>query len=135
MKNGKLKSFAASLILVFLLACTKQGPAGPAGSEGTPGNANVKSVLFTGITVPMNNTYTFQIPEITQAIVDSGTVSVFYKGAQAQDTWYPLPQYYYYNGGLVWLILSDIQVGQATLSNYGLSAFTTTYRFDIIAGN
>ena len=130
MRNLPTRLLAAAALLCASAACTKTGPAGPAGPSG---NANVKSVLFTNITVPLNNTYTFQIPEITQAILDSGAVMVYYKGAQPQDTWYPLPQYYYYNGGLVWLILSDIQLGQATLSDNGITASALTYRFDIIA--
>lgn len=93
----------------------------------------MQSVTFANVTVPTNNTYTFQMPAITQAILDSGAVNVYYKGSQPTDTWYPLPQYYYYNGGLVWLILPDITLGQTTLSNVGITAEATTYRFDIIA--
>ena len=132
MKYNKLLPLAGMALLFLLLSCSKQGPAGPA---GTNGNANVKSVSFTNITVPTNNTYTFQIPQITQAIVDSGVINVYYKGSQPTDTWYPLPQYYYYNGGLVWLILAQIQVGSAVLSNNGITAAPLTYRFDIIAAN
>lgn len=122
------------ILALFFLAtsCTKQGPAGPAGPTG---NANVQSIFFTNITVPLNNTYTFQIPAITQAILDSGTVNVYYKGQQPQDTWYPLPQYYFFSGNLVWMILSDIQLGQATLSDNGITATALTYRFDIVAAH
>lgn len=123
---------AAAVFLFSSAACTKTGPAGPAGPMG---NANVTTVIFTNVTVPLNNTYTFQIPAITQAIVDSGAINVYYKGSQPQDTWYPLPQYYFFNGNLVWLILSDFQVGQATLSDNGVTASALTYRFDIIAAH
>lgn len=132
MSNSHIGRLAAAAILLSLAGCTKTGPAGPAGPQG---NANVTSVIFTNVTVPLNSTYTFQIPAITQAIVDSGAINVYYKGAQPQDTWYPLPQYYFYNGGLVWLILSDFQVGQATLSDDGITPSAMTYRFDIIAAH
>ncbi|HEV2354053.1 MAG TPA: hypothetical protein VGR89_07410 [Puia sp.] len=132
MKPGNFIPLAASLFLLPLASCTKQGPAGP---KGTDGSANVQSVTFTNVTVPLNGTYTFQIPAITQAILDSGTVNVYYKGGQAQDTWYPLPQYYFFNGNLVWMILSDIQLGQATLSDNGITAVPFTSRFDITAAN
>jgi hypothetical protein len=135
MRSFQSPHSAVAAFLCFVVACTKQGPAGAPGAQGPMGNANVQSITFTNVTVPLNNVYTFQIPEITQAILDSGAVNVYYKGAQAQDTWYPLPQYYLYNGNLVWLILSDITVGQATLSDNGVTAESMTYRFDIIAAN
>ena len=34
-------------LLVGLMSCTKEGPAGPAGKNGTDGNANVTTYLFT----------------------------------------------------------------------------------------
>jgi hypothetical protein len=146
MKNSQPLSFAILVLLFFLISCTKQGPIGPAGAtgatgaqgptgpQGPSGNANVTSVTFDSISVPLNGTYTFKIPAITQAIVDSGVVDVYYKFAYT-DQWVPLPYYSFYQSNLVWLVLEDIQLGQATLWDEGITSEPTTYRFDIIAAN
>jgi hypothetical protein len=133
MKQRKSSILLYLFGLFLAISCTKVGITGP---QGPAGNANVQSVYFQNVTVPLNSTYTFQIPAITQAILDSGTVAVYYQNpTQSPDTWYPLPQYYFFNGGLVWLILSDIQLGSATLSDNGITPFAFTYRFDITAAN
>lgn len=141
MKKYVLSWTAIVFCILFVNACTKQGPtgpagatgpAGPAGPTGPEGNANVTSVTFDSVSVPLNGTYTFNIPAITQAIVDSGVVDVYYKFAYT-DQWVPLPYYAYYQSNLVWLILEDFQLGQATLSDEGITSEPTTYRFDIIA--
>ena len=134
------------MCLLWLGGCSKQGPVGPAGATGPAGpagptgptgpegNANVVSMTFPNISVPTNGTYTVTIPAITQSIVDSGVVDVYYKAAYT-DEWIPLPYYAFYQGNLVWLVLADIQLGQATLWNEGITSLPTTYRFDIIAAN
>jgi len=139
MKDFKSLFLLYIAVSLFMLACSKvgiTGPQGPQGPQGPTGNANVQSITFTNITVPLDSIYIFNIPAITQGILDSGNVSVFYQNpAQSPDTWYPLPQYYFYNGGLVWLILSGLQLGTAVLDNYGLTPNAFTYRFDITAAN
>lgn len=132
--------------LLWLAACTKQGPAGPAGATGPSGpagpagptgpqgDANVTSVTFDSISVPTNGTYTVDIPAITQAIVDSGVVQAYYKFAYIDD-WVPLPYYAYFNNNLVWIIIERIQLGQVVLSNVGVASLPTIYRFDVIAAN
>jgi hypothetical protein len=144
MKNRQPLSFASLVLLFFLISCAKQGPIGPAGPAGTTGsqgpagpqgpsgNANVTTVIFDSVTVPTNSTYTFMIPAITQAIVDSGAINVYYKAAYT-DEWIPLPQYYLFQGNLVWLLLSSFQLGQATLWSNGVTGEPITWRFDIFA--
>jgi hypothetical protein len=136
---------AVVVCLLGLGGCSKQGPvgpagatgpAGPAGPAGPQGDANVTSVIFTNVIVPLNGTYTFNIPAITQAVLDSGTVTVWYSNPSiTPETWIALPQYYFYNGSLVWVILDELQLGKATLSDNGISPYPFTYRFDIIAAN
>jgi hypothetical protein len=122
MKNAKpLLILQMTLPFLLLWSCTKQGPIGPQGQQG---NANVTSVTFTNISVPLNGTYVFNIPAITQAILDSGTVSVYYSNpAITPEQWFPLPQYFFYNGNLVWLILYNLELGKATLSDSGITSF------------
>jgi hypothetical protein len=137
--------------MLYLNGCSKQGPAGPAGATGASGpagpagqagpagpqgNANVTSITFTNVTVPLNGTYTFDIPAITQAVLDSGTVTAWYSNPNiTPETWFALPQYYFFNGNLVWVILDELQLGKAIVSDNGVSAYPFTYRFDIVAAN
>jgi hypothetical protein len=142
--------FALIFLLPFLLnACVKgqvgptgpagssgpSGPAGPSGQAGANGNANVQSITFDSVVINPNTIYNFNISAITQAIVDSGTVTVFYQLIGTGDIWYSLPEYYYFNGDLDWLILNSIQLGQASISNRGITASQMNYRFNIIAAN
>jgi hypothetical protein len=142
--------FALIFLLPFLLnACVKGqvGPAGPASSSGPSGpigpkcragangNANVQSITFDSLVINPHTIYTFNISAITQAIVDSGTVTGFYQLIGTGGIWYSLREYYYFNGDLDWFNLNSIQLGQASISNPGITASQINYRFNIIAAN
>jgi hypothetical protein len=81
------------ICLVLFLNCTKQGTSGTSGANGKNGtngvngtngingingtqgtNATVKT--YSNITLSGSSTYTFNISQVTQAIIDSGSVIV-----------------------------------------------------------
>ncbi len=118
-----MKNYLIIIFILTFFSCTKSdiGPQGPAGIQGESGpvgaqgetgpigpegNANVQSItiqLNSNDWLPMNPTSgggyygyksTVIVEEITQAIVDSGIVSVFYFATSAtgvSDSWTPLP--------------------------------------------
>jgi hypothetical protein len=149
MKTGQLFRLAAAGLLLFFLSCTKQGPAGATGATGTQGppgaqgstgsqgpegNANVTTVIFQNVTLTENGNTMFNIPAITQAILDSGVVVAYYQGLGG-DTWFSLPVYYLSGGTLTSITLYDLQLGSATLKDVGISTGPVNYRFDVIATN
>ena len=85
-----------SLLFMFtfaILSCTKEGPAGPAGADGKDGNANVHSIeitIYSNEWVAMNGGYGSgkTINEITQNIIDNGTVLAYVKGQDNNTTFY-----------------------------------------------
>jgi hypothetical protein len=86
------KMFLAFLSIVFLLSgCGKDGAVGP---QGPAGNANVSSTIFTVNPtewVASGTTYrvSFTVPALTQAVLDRGSVQVYY--SNATDVWLATP--------------------------------------------
>ena len=90
MKMFKLLSVPLAFLL-FMAACTKEGPAGPA---GTNGNANVIVVNHPTDTVGSSEIIEIYLPaSVTPSMIDSGLILVYYFGAvnDACEFWYPSP--------------------------------------------
>ncbi len=139
------------ILLVASLICTtsfigcQKGNTGPTGASGANGNTNVHSYTFTVNTldwlVAQKGYYYADIPfsQITQDIVDNGTVSMFYSLNSTGTNWIALPSaivtstlslYYGFNYSL-----GNIRV-YAENSTNGIITFPnpTYYKSVIISG-
>lgn len=93
MKTFKLLAFPLAFLL-FMAACTKEGPAGPAGTNGTNGNANVIVVNHPLDSIGSSKSITINLPsEVSIGAADSGLILVYYKGLVSDGCgyWYPSP--------------------------------------------
>ena len=136
----KFMTLLAMTLVLALSSCTKDGeigpagPAGPAGIDGIDGtngengNANVVSVLLEDQTIE-NGTNTYDFPELTQSIFDTGVVLGYVK-VSSSDFWESLPLAI---AGDIALDIDKIEVERLTL----LSTFTQSglnLRFIFIEG-
>jgi hypothetical protein len=121
------------IVLFIVSACGK-----PVGiiPQAKSGNKNIVSVIFFGITINPNSAYRFDISQITQPILDSGSVSVYFRNSIVIfDTWYPLPYYSVKNDSVTSYTISEIRVGSAKIENTGTTEASADYRFDIAPPN
>lgn len=99
-----------------------QGPAGPTGPQGPAGadGANVQSYLLVNKSVTLTGFTTFNVPAITQDIVDSGVILVYFRTTGSTTGYFALP---YSEVGRT-ITLSDFGVGyvnvKANFSQGGL---------------
>lgn len=135
-------------VMVLAMACTKEGPQGPAGANGINGtngmngNANVQysdwmtAGTWLGYDSP-SAYYTWNTPAITQAVLDSANIVVFwsYMGISRYNM---LP--YFYSNGM--FISADYSVGKITLWFKSINGTNVTptpnmnkFRYMIIPGN
>ena len=142
---------------VFVLSCSSDGAAGPAGTNGTNGATGANGTNGTNGTNGNANvigTNTFSappsswtssggntvwatnliVPQITQAIVDRGIVSVFY---QSGTGWMALPNsnpqnHYFSNYGF---IEGAVGVYMIAESGYTLTPGTTIFRVVVISAS
>lgn len=85
--------------IIMIAGCAKDGAVGPSGSNGTNGtngNANVQSMMITALPSTWQNFGTFghndiSVPQITQAILDSGIISSYWIYNTTTGTQIPLP--------------------------------------------
>ncbi len=133
MINCKILSLFFLSALFIMNSCTKQQPVA---SQVVEKNPNSLSFVFFNVTINTNSEYTFSLPELTQSILDSGTISVYYRSVLVvEDSWYPLPYFPNYRGNNAFLAVAELQLGQATLKNYGLKATPRDFRFDFSVAN
>lgn len=94
--TSRLGHFTLLAALVALPAC--EGPTGPQGDPGADGNANVTTISLDDADVTWTegdylgrtaNEYTFNPPEVTQDVVDHGTVLGYFN--LFGETWHPMP--------------------------------------------
>jgi len=69
------------------------GPAGPVGAPGADGKdgANIQTFLFTNKSVVLTGFNTFNVPAITQDIVNQGVVLVYFRSTGSTTGFYSLP--------------------------------------------
>jgi hypothetical protein len=105
MNQSVLKLMFSTLTVASLVGCTKSevGPAGKDGTNGKDGTTNVKSYIYRNVLfnsvycetcTPKLYSANFPLPEITQAILDSGSVQAFY-GNPGSNTWASVYSYYF----------------------------------------
>lgn len=97
-----------------------QGPQGPTGPAGADGSVDVKSYLLINKSVTLTGFTPFSIPAITQEIVDSGVILVYFRTTGSTSGYFALP---YSEAGRT-ITLSDFGVGyvnvKANFSQGGL---------------
>jgi hypothetical protein len=97
-----------------------QGPQGPTGPAGADGSVDIKSYLLINKSVTLTGFTSFSIPAITQEIVDSGVILVYFRTTGSTSGYFALP---YSEAGRT-ITLSDFGVGyinvKANFSQGGL---------------
>ncbi|MCF6349251.1 MAG: hypothetical protein L3J20_13310 [Flavobacteriaceae bacterium] len=96
MKNVILRTkyMLLALIIVLTFSCSPEdGEIGSQGLAGQDGNANVTSIILRDISLPATSTKTFNVPELTQEILDKGLVVVHINlnTTASHELWSPLP--------------------------------------------
>jgi hypothetical protein len=108
-----MKSPIVCLLFLILISafnsCKKEGPQGPQGEQGVqgpPGSVNiiVKKFSIDSVDWSLYGTLgtdayyetALSIPDISQAIVDNGTVLLYYQGTG--DSWWSVPQIFFQTG-------------------------------------
>ena len=140
MKNT-IQLLVTSLSFFIFIGCTKQSVA-PAREGTTSQTSNTKSITFNDITINASQAHVFSVPAITEAIVNSGTISVYattntsnssmptnnssMTASNSSMQWEPLSTIYGCSNLHV-----DIAVGQLTMQNNTGNNVTTSFRFDI----
>ena len=149
MRKTFFKTGLVLVIALFAMSCSKDGadgatgPAGANGLNGTNGSNGNANVIGTNTfsappsswTASSGNTVwstTLVVPQITQAIVDRGIVSVFY---QTGSIWMALPtsnpqNHYFSNFGFV---LGAVGVYLVAESGYTVTPGTTIFRVVVIS--
>ncbi|MEN0054327.1 MAG: hypothetical protein AAGC65_11690 [Mucilaginibacter sp.] len=109
-----------------------QGPAGPQGPQGPAGEdgANIQSYLLVNQTVTLTGFTKFNIPAITQDIVDSGVILVYFRTTGSTTGYFALP---YSEAGRT-ITLSDFGVGYVNVkANFSQSGLD--FKIVVIPGN
>ncbi len=140
MRNAilKFKLMVMALGAILILSCSGDdgedgidginGIDGVDGADGADGNANVVSVLVSGVDIVIGDN-TIDLPELTQDIFDTGFVIGYTRVPANTDSWESLPVVI---GSEVRLDFTEIQVGSVILE----STFNQTlnFRFVLVAG-
>ena len=133
MKNIPNPTLFCIAVLFVVNACRKPAVILP---QMRGGNSNMQSVIFFGITIDANSTYSFDVSQINQPILDSGSISVYFRNSLVIfDTWYSLPYYSALNGNITSLTISGLRAGSVTIKNGGTTEESADYRFDIAPAN
>ena len=116
-----MKTIGAVLLLSILLySCKKDGPAGPAGATGPKGSTGAtgginyktiyKNTILNWTTVNNHWESNFMIPEITQAVFDSGYVEVAFRPLPTGSVWTQLPYSYQGNEYSFYYMASQLNI-------------------------
>src|SRR5580658_776048 len=112
---------------LFLSGCSKTGdgyfgrplnlPSSPSATAG--GTSFSQSIYFFNIIIDSNSTYTFNLPLLTQGVLDSGTFKITFKSnLVVENFWDPLPEFIFTNGATVFVYQDSVAAGAITLRNY-----------------
>ncbi len=148
-----------------MASCTKTGPAGPAGTtgaKGADGNANVVVDTLTitstqwvaggdniyadsmETTLYADKSFDIAFPAITQGVIDSGMVAVYFSPASSSTDMEPLPFQFLYDDnllhydykvelGVVHLFIYFVRLGTVypNIDNY----YPGTHTFKVVAAS
>ena len=119
MKDSKLLLLLSVVVGLALPSCSKER----VGYFNwlVPQTPYTQYVYFFNIAIDSNSTYSFKIPELSQAIIDSGTMQVYFKSdlVLPDNNYSPLPEYTFSDGKTVIVELLSAKEGQVVLINPG----------------
>jgi hypothetical protein len=91
-----------------------------------------ESIYSFGVIIDSNSTFTFRLPELSQAIIDSGGLAITFKSTLVVlDTWYPLPVYTFPDGATVRVEVINELPGQVILKDDGGTTPPMDYCFSL----
>lgn len=125
------------LILIIswsVAACTKRGPGYYSGTQATPivtGNSPVTQYYyFNNVVLDSISNDTFNLPRLTQGIIDSGSVTVTFRSSIVWlNTWFTLPNYIFPDGSVVSVYKIGLQPGMAILGTKEATTPAMNYCF------
>jgi len=128
LRLSKVVCFIFGLMLLGACSDGEDGAVGPQGEQGEDGNANVKSYLFEDQSYSIGTGTIFEIPAITQSILDYGVVLVYTRAVGA-NFWYSLPIY----NGNDFMVIHTIRLGELNL-RCSYSGSAVDFRIVVIEG-
>jgi hypothetical protein len=125
------------LIFLFLLifsSCSKVNNIAStetSGGQTAISNTPLESISYNNITIDSSQTFVFSVPDITQSVVDHGSVTVYatYTDQQSQE-WLPLP---IINSCDSRLDIVAITAGKVQIKNNLGAVVSMSFRFDIVS--
>jgi predicted small lipoprotein YifL len=127
------------LLIVIAGLCTSCGKKGPGyfsiaqTSPPLTGNDTVtRYYYFNNIIIYSNTNDTFNLPGLSQGIIDSGTVAITFRSSIVWlNTWYPLPIYTFPDGSTVTVNRVVEQPGKIVLTAIGPTTPAMNYSFSL----
>ena len=131
-----------NLLLLLILfsglcvSCEKNRMGGFSSAQATssvPGNdLNPTYIHFYNIVIDSANGYSFNLPDLTEGIIDSGTLSISIRSSLPYLTaWYPFPSYFFPDGSTVTLRRVSEQPGMIVLASVGATTPPMNYFFSL----
>jgi len=134
MKKANLLLLVSAIFIGGIFLCCSKEVTAPRGVDQNQAvNNDLQSVFFQNITIDSSQPYTFVIPEITQSVIQGGSVKAYAVYAVEQGMqWRQLP---IINSCSSRLEVTALSVGRIVIQNNLGAAATMTYRFDILPGS
>ena len=127
-KETKAASHMRNILLLLVViswgftSCSKKGPGFYSVGQATPppggsGNDSItRYYYFNNVVLDTITNDTFNLPRLTQDIIDSGKVTITFRSSIVWlNTWFPLPVYTFPDGSTVTVIRVSLQPGKAVL--------------------
>lgn len=123
------------LLIVFAglcVSCGKKGMGGFSTAQPTSSVAGndlyTKYIHFYNIVIDSANGYSFNLPDLTEGIIDSGTVTISIRSSLPYLTaWYPFPTYVFPDSSTVTLRRVSEQPGKIVLASVGATTPPMNY--------
>ena len=91
---------------------------------------------FNHIVIDSNSTDTFKLPSLSQAIIDSGTLTITFRSSIVWlNNWEPLPNYTFPDGSTISVGTAAEQPGIVVLQTYGGTTPEMNYTFYLSTGH
>jgi hypothetical protein len=99
-------------------------------SIAPPPDTMTQYYYFNNIVIDSNATDTFTLPSLTQAIIDSGTLTITFRSSIVWlNNWNPLPIYTFPDGSTITVARVDEQPGKVVLQAYAGATPAMNYCF------
>jgi hypothetical protein len=120
------------VIAGFFTACGKKdvGYFSIPRTTAPPPDTMTQYYYFNNIIIDSNTTDTFTLPSLSQAIIDSGTVTITFRSSIVWlNNWNPLPLYTFPDGSTITVVSVAQQPGKIVLQAYGATKQAMNYCF------